>query len=379
MINVIAEDSSLQDITIDDISSYLRRTGWTPRADRSNNRFLLFDGPKDDGGRSIVLTLPASKNFFDSSELLGQAINLLAAIEQASPQKIIQKMRSPNRDILYVRVLQLKESIPSLDATSHIIHGLRNLIAYSACMEREVRRYFERPFREGKQQAQHFLFGPTFYGSFGFTVESPIEHLQTQLPLTSENIEPPMERRVIERIARGFLTVQEAVKANSVEIISKGYERGLNANMCSALADILKGNLDTEIEFAVAWSLWLKPSQDVATIAPIRLQGNVYPYLEEAAQSLETLHKAEEGNLIEEVTVRGKIKESISGDTNRTAIVSSDKYGEVHIAFLLESEADRMACDAYRDRRDISIKGTLTRSKRKEPWTLLYPQDFKAD
>ncbi len=379
MINLVAEDSSLQGITINDISNYLQRAGWKLRADHPNNRFLLFDGPKDDGGRPIVLTLPASKSFFDSSELLSQAINLLATIERASPQNIIQKMRSPNRDTLYIRVLQLKESIPSLDATSHIIHGLRNLVAYSACMEREVRRYFERPFREGKQQAQHFLFGPTFYGSFGFTIESPIEHFQTQLPATDENIDSPLERKVIERIARGFLTVQDALKASSVEIISKNYETGLNANMCSALADILKGNLDTEIEFSVAWSLWLKPSQDVAAVGPIRLQGNVYPYLEEAAQSLEALHKAEEGNLIEEVTIRGQIKESISGDTNRTAIVSSEKYGEVHIAFPLESESDRMACDAYRDRRSISIRGTLTRSKRKDPWTLLYPQDFKVE
>jgi hypothetical protein len=375
MINVAAEGLSLQDINIDDISIYLQNTGWK-RREYPESRVIFFDGPQDDKGKSIVLTLPIHKNFQDSNELIARAINLLAAIEHVSLKQIIQQIRSPYQDTLYIRIL-LSESIsPSLEAISHFIHGLRNLVAYSACMEREPRKYFEHPFREAKQQAQHFRFGHTFQGSFGFTIESQVVDTESLWSLLNEGTYLPLERRVIERIARGFLFALEAMRTKDATIISKNYEAGLNANMCNALAEMLKETGDTEIEFSIIWSSWLKPSSDIAAIDSIRLQSNVHTYLEEAAQYLEAVHKADETNLIESAAVKGAIQELASaGPTNRTAKVLSEAYGKVLISIISESEWDKIVCDAYRDKRPISVKGTLARKKR-GTWTLVHPRDL---
>ncbi len=397
MINILAEDPSLQNLSIDNISTYLQHMGWKQRK-YPDSRLIFFDGPKDDRGKSIVLTLPTDKSFHDSNELIARAINLLAAVERTSPPQIIQQIRVPHQDSIYVRMLLSEGITPSLDATSHIIHGLRNLVVYSACMEREPRRYFEQSFREGRQQAQHFRFGHTFQGSFGFTVESAIvDTLWYPVDESNRdgNIYLPFERRVIERIARGFLLVREAIQRKDSAIISKNYERGLNANMCNALAEMFKATDNTTIEFSIAWSSKLKPSQDIFAIDSIQLPGNVSRYLEEAAQYLEAIHKAEEGNTIEgaaqylkaihkaeegntieATTVKGTIQGlSSDGHMNRTAQVFSEGYGKVLISIVPNSEWDKVVCDAYRDRKSISVKGTLIR-KGKGAWTLAHPRDL---
>ena len=378
MIKIIAEDSSLQDIHINDITRYLEKTGWK-RREYPDKRLIMFDGPNDDKGKPIILALPENKEFLDSRELIANAINLLVAIERTTPQRILQKIRSLNRDTICVHILLSSGSVPSLDASAHMIHGLRNLVAYSACMEREPRRYFEHPFKEGKQQTQHFLFGHTFPGSFGFTIESPIEDFQRSISGFASYSDLPLARRVIERITRGFLFVQEAVKTQDSAKISINYERGLNANMCSAILDMFKGLQETEIEFSVTWSSWLEPWDDIAGISSIRLQGNISPYLEEAAQYLEEIYRAQEGNVIEDSTVQGEIQELVSkNQTNRAIIVLSERHGRIRFSIGSESEWDKMACNAYRDRRSISIRGTLIRKKR-GPWTLVNPRDLKVE
>lgn len=127
------------------------------------------------------------------------------------------------------------DATPSLESAFYIIQGLRHLIMYSACMEKDPRRYFEQPLSVGRQQVQRCLFGHTFHGSFGYTIESPITApSQLHYPYgKSSQVQIPIERKVVERITRGFLNVQKAARRQNPEEISHNYEFGLNANMCT--------------------------------------------------------------------------------------------------------------------------------------------------
>ena len=49
---------------------------------------------------------------------------------------------------------------------------------YGACMEHVSRRHFDRAFKVGKEQAQHFQFAHTFQGSFGLIIESQLTEAQ---------------------------------------------------------------------------------------------------------------------------------------------------------------------------------------------------------
>ncbi|MBO3461621.1 hypothetical protein G7B40_026800 [Aetokthonos hydrillicola Thurmond2011] len=75
-------------LNIADVVSYLKQNGWQP-VTHPNTRLLVFQGSADDQGNPIELLLPSQNTFEDSSRLLAKAVNLLAAIENKSPQEII--------------------------------------------------------------------------------------------------------------------------------------------------------------------------------------------------------------------------------------------------------------------------------------------------
>ena len=76
-------------------------------------------------------------------------------------------------------------------------------------MEKDKRRYFDQPFRVGREQARHFQLARTFRGSFGLTIESQITDSQPHAVWDSHN-QLPIQRRVLERITRGFLSAKSA-------------------------------------------------------------------------------------------------------------------------------------------------------------------------
>jgi len=384
MMKIIAEDLRLHNLRVDDVISYLQETGWH-RVKHPNDRLILFEGPKDDDGKPIILILPAHNWFSDSDEGIANAINLLSAVEQTSPYNIIQKIQSLDRDTVKIRMVLPPNSAPSLEVASQVVQGLRDLIAFSACMEKEQKRYFERTLSIGKEQIQHFRFGHTFPGSFGFTIESPISKppqiFQPALVGSEESHPPiPVERRVVERITRGLLTVQEAERKQNSEEISQRFEIGLNANMCGALLNMARGTPDIEFEYTVIWSPRWKPSQDVIEPGPIRLQGNAYRYLDEAARllhpALEIAHEPEEIDHIQEITIQGKIVALNSArPDDRTVTVLWKGQGRIRISLALEDY--QTACNAHRDGYKISITGTLIR-KNRGTWTLTNPHDLNV-
>ena len=372
----------LQEIDINDVLAYLRTNSWR-QIEYSNTRLTVFEGPKDDNGKPIILTLPTSNEFIDARERVADAINLLAASERTSPYSIIQKIRSVNRDIIHLRMLISSDAAPSLESAYYIIQGLRHLIMYSACMEKEPRRYFEQPLSVGTQQVRRCLFGHTFHGSFGYTIETPIPtppQLHDHHGRSSQ-ARIPVERKVVERITRGFLNIQTAVHKQDPDEISNNYERGLNANMCTALLDMSRGMHGMEMEYSVVWSPRYELSPDLIKIEPIRLEENAYRYLEEATSLIrDTISRPVQNALIEEDEltsfIRGPIiKLSSIAKADRTITVS---WGVSSVQISLNQEDYQKACDAHRDGLSISVSGKLKMNGKKS-WILLNPTDFKIN
>lgn len=377
---IIAEDMFLQEIDINDVLAYLRTTSWK-QIEYSNLRLTVFEGPKDDNGKPIILSLPTSNEFIDARERIADAINLLAASERTTPYSIIQKIRSVNRDIIHLRMLIPSDAAPSLESAYYIIQGLRHLIMYSACMEKDPRRYFEQPLAVGTQQVRSCRFGHTFHGSFGYSIETPIP---TPSQLHDSHGRPnqlriPVERKVVERITRGFLNVQRAVTKRDPVEISHNYESGLNANMCSALLDMSRGMQGTEMEYSVVWSPRYEISPDLIKIEPIRLVENAYRYLEEATYLIkESIGEPIQNALLEDDDVTSQIRGPI---TRLSSIAKSDRtitvsWGGGSVQISLNQADYQKACDAHRDGLPISVSGKL-KVNGKKSWTLLNPTDFR--
>jgi hypothetical protein len=379
MVKIIAEDMILQEIDVEDVLAFLRTTSWR-QIEYSNTRLTVFEGPKDDNGRPIILSLPTSNEFIDARERIADAINLLAASERTTPYSIIQKIRSVNRDIIQLRMLISTDAAPSLESAYYIIQGLRHLIMYSACMEKDPRRYFEQPLAIGTEQVRRCRFGHTFHGSFGYTIETPIS-APSQLRDSHgrpNQLRIPVERKVVERITRGFLNIQRAVRKEDPAEISRNYDSGLNANMCSALLGMSRGMHGMEMEYSVVWSPRYELSPDLIKIEPIRLEENAYRYLEEATYLIkESIGEPIQNALIEEVDVTSQIqgpviKLSSIAKSDHTITVS---WGGGAVQISLNQADYQKACDAHRDGLPISVSGKL-KVNGKKSWILLNPTNF---
>lgn len=85
---IVPEELQTHSLKITDIVSYLHQNGWQA-VTHPNPRLLVFQGATDDEGNPIQLVLPSHNTFEDSDRLLTKAVNLLAVIEDKSPQAII--------------------------------------------------------------------------------------------------------------------------------------------------------------------------------------------------------------------------------------------------------------------------------------------------
>lgn len=93
MTPVTLTSPQIRDLNLDEVVNYLHKTGWQP-VSHPNLNLQVFQGAADDSGQAIELVLPRNNHFWDSSILLAKAINLLAAIEERSPQDVLTDIQA---------------------------------------------------------------------------------------------------------------------------------------------------------------------------------------------------------------------------------------------------------------------------------------------
>ncbi len=361
--------SALDNLSLEKFIYYLQSCGWT-QVPYNNDRMIVFARTETEGEPSDLVTLPASEKYTDSAVRIAEAVKRLADIEETTPQDIIGRIHSAEQDIISLRLLLPPNEHPSVEVISYLFQGLRNLIIYGACMEKTSKRRFDQPLKLGKEQARHFQFAHTFQGSFGFTIESQVIEAQS-FPWHSDHSRP-LQRRVLERITRGFLFAQNAQQKQDPDEISQNFEQGFNANMCDAAAEMLQALQDTQMLYSVSWSYRLPASQDVAQIFPISLEKGISHYLKEAALYLKIADK----DLEEEKVLKGHITNLSFEEPTEEGIITlfTEEWGRVN--FAAKPDEYLAACNARETKQMISITGRLVKQGKRKPWKLLNPHNF---
>lgn len=231
---------------------------------------------------------------------------------------------------------------------------------------------------------EHYRFGHTFAGSFGFTILSPIIHLPTpyvQMNLFGEappEPVPPIERRVMERIIRGLSNTRQAVRGNDPQLLIREYASGFNGNMCQSIVRMSQDKR-VPIEYKVFWSPKVKPADDVDETQSFELSELSYDYLEYAANELKKLKP-------EYVTVRGRIvglssKDNPLGATAHRSVIIRGRYREdmrpVDIIVELNKDDYVTASQAHIEWVIVEVNGVLSRSGYN--WRLTDATDFKIE
>ena len=366
-------------IGVEDVSAYAQRLGWR-LVEHPNKRMMVYEGPPDDDGHPLHLVLPRGNEYDDSGARIADAVRLLATVQDVPEDAVVRTIRASDSDCL-----KLKLPGPvSLESAVAIVTGLKNLMAFAACVEEDPRPYFPKMLGIGRAHAERCRFGHTLTASFGFTVESPLSPpVQQPLPLPGTEPRAPFERRVMERVARGLSLTQEAALTGRASILVEPYGGGFNANLCEVALGLLPDADESEVEYTVDWSPEWKPRADVATLGPVRMGVRTRRYLETAARELRQVERARE------VTVDGLIthlraetapiedyEEDGDAAMERLVVIAWATQGiALNVRVPLDVQDYRRACDAHRDGVPVKVTGQLEKVGRY--WMLMQPREFR--
>lgn len=371
MLKIQYTDPELVYLTLGNFIPYLKMNNWNQIV---SEPFFVFQGGNDDDGNPIKIVLPKGDDRQDILRRYADAINLLSVLEKRSPYEIIKSINSIDKDIIFIK---FDTSSISLTQAAGFVEKIRRFWSLAASSEESPQPFLSKSLGIGASYTEKCCFGHTIKGSFGFTIESPVSpRPRSQATLDGGCIEqiPPFERRVVERIIRGIKNTQEAVIEGNVDILVNNYKNGLNANTCDVLSEILEVFHEIQSEYFVSWSPIWEITPDIASIR-VKLDSKAPQYLKSASKSLK------QEDEVQIVTINGKIV-ALNRDldaheeefSDESIIIILDETGrKVHV--LLNETDYKDACDAHRDKKTISIVGTL--EKIGKFWHLLAPHDFQ--
>ncbi len=354
------------------LRAYVEASGWQHVEDYGDkgNIYSLDD-------RNLEIVVPVSSRFADYHLRLMQIVEILAKCEERASAAVLRDLSLADVDLVRIRIPEINGdgSVP-IDAGAMLVEQSRNMLLAAACSASRP----QRAFRAGRnKEASDYIrtvrMGQTERGSFVINLLSPVPPT-LQPPLTPEMRPPnmrdePFPRRVTHKLASGLQATREAVGRSDIGAFEDGVPRGISANLCDAVAEMLgegnEGGLDISISWALTRSHILEPAQ----LARVRFDASDAPVLKEASRILKDRQERPD--------------EQIEGYVARLAHERSEHEGRVTIKATID---DRLlsvrvdfgpgdyshVVDAHKRRQVISLEGDLRRDGQR--WILENPRDL---
>ncbi|MDE2859199.1 MAG: hypothetical protein OXN94_15245 [Chloroflexota bacterium] len=380
---LIDTSASVYNLPVKHIASYLQLQGW--KLAHENSRWLVFHGRKSAGGDPFEIVLPKDIDESDYPFYVRHAINILASLDRLTPETIANDVLRYDRDLLNVRVVESvdKTSIP-FDMAAKYISELKQLVRFAASSESNAKPNFDQPLSAAAKMMRHFRFGHTFAGSFGYSIEAPVgepkrfrtKPMQLELPLKEKDILIiPIQRRIMERIARGLRATEKALNSQETQPLIDGYAEGFNANMCDAIRKMVEGQSE-DTELSIIWSKKIEASDGIKQVKNVRIGQRHVKYLEAASYRLKALEP-------EFKTITGRvIALSSDGDplsdnaVERTVVVQWERTNRRSrkVRMNLSKNDYILADEAHMNWDTISVKGIM--QKKGSIWQLSDPEAF---
>lgn len=348
-------------ITLESLTTHMTKLGWHRISGFSSRRQIFIHSEME--GMDIIL--PTNSKYIGSERSIYDTLSALSQIHNIPLTELAADIVSDHADSMLIR-LEIPDhsfSIPIEDAPRHV-KAIRNLVLYSASSEIDAKPYYDDIPAGAANLIKSFNFCHTFKGSFGFEVSSSISKPSKTLDL----FEPPPERKIIERIARGLSLLGKAVELNEPDILLKSYDTALNSKMCDAIAEIsLDGQMRYDIK--IEWASCITPSEDIAAFSKRKIAEPEVEMLHFVSEQLKIV--APKADEISGRVVNLHCVDNPSKDTSRRTIsarVDHDKYGKIEVRMQLGPDFYLKAVSAHSSGLKILAKGQLQR--RGGSWTL---------
>jgi len=371
-------------------ADYLFQTGWT-KIEQSDLRILVFgisEHPPKSPEPPIII-FPSNDSYSDSRLRIYDAIAAIATFQNRPFGDVLAEVLRYDLDVLRQRIDVPGISGIPLKLMPEIVRSFRELICKAAQLEAAPQG--TRPYCLGKARkavqksnevSEKCLFGHTFAGSFGISIEMPLT-LDTKMFSTIAHETPTFERLTMQRIATGLVDAVNAKKESQSSVITDNLENGFNADLCSTMESLLnilsQINESLQVEYVFQWSPLIVPDKNLSNVKNISfVPSEMVPIFRDAAREMRELQKSNP------VTIKGEIialtddpekKESDERLRRTITIRCKNKAGISVVKITLTDKDYDAACIARGHRNWISVHGVLVEEGNAH--RLRSPQNFR--
>lgn len=375
---MITAGNRIESIPLGSLKRYLVAAGWR-RLTLSTGIEVFSSGPESD---EIEIILPATSNARDLSERLTNAVATLTALGHQTIDEIVTAVRAIGYDLIRSKLPNaiIRHDTISLKMAEEFVKRMKKILAASAQGELHVSPYFIRIDNFAQLYADECRFGHTFRGSFGFTVESPVGPNTIDSEGVMPSPAPPLERRVMQRFARGLRIIETAIEKEDPSQIVNGYESGLNANACEDLSALMESPHLSAVTFEIVFSPEWGVSPDLEQARAIEIRkANGIEIIKEAAKALRLLNSEKLRTVVGKVRTLHSMETpanlfSISGLQDIVVEWESEEFGKRNVRVSLGPEEYLQAVEAHTTGHSISVYGELVQGRQ---WRLDNPRDFR--
>ncbi len=369
----IQDRAALLAVTPAEAAGYLRSAGWS-LARTEPGRFAVYQRPAEEpDSEPFEVEIPLAVELRDYALRIADLLHNLEIVERRSQLDLLRDLQRATVDTIRIAVDAATTSADGrigLDAGARIFAETRDLMLAAACAAIEPRAvYAARKPERAMAYLRQIRLGPTEAGSFVVTVESPVAPRLLAAGVSDDAL--PFERLVTATLATAVeetrCAAADAAASGSMDPFLSRISKGVNANLCEAIAGLITGSEARRLALQFQWSP-ARPAPADATRS-VQFGADVVPVLREVSRVLRERAPQTGFELVGPVRRLESADPSAGGAVTIVGLVDGAMRP---VRVELSAEDYRVGALAHTDRALVRCEGELVRDGRS--WTLRTPR-----
>ena len=284
------------------LRDYVKAQGWVLVKEAAKDRLYVLTNPRFDRRQ---LVFPMDTTAPDYAEAVMLVMEKLATMEARPLQSVLKSLLEVSDDSLAFRVSSPRaeeQSLP-LSFVGLMLEGARQMLLASACTVLKPQVHHPRLSRaEAQQFLESARFRHTQPGSFVLNVSCPVQAMDVQAPLRTNEPEAPFVRRATVALHRSLVSLVSAIETDSLDTLiqmeKKSEAPSLSSNFCEALTRFEDETLRNSIEIGITWAASISVPAGEKPVSFVRVQNDYFSRIEEVRRELRSPDKQTDDTFI---------------------------------------------------------------------------------
>ena len=221
------------------LSAYARSVGWTRHEPYRMHSDVYI------GEQLPEVIVPRTERLGDYASVVASLIKMFATVARQDEMTVYRSLVTADRDVIRVRAGESEDGSIGLNHGVDLISGARDMLLAAACsLGKPKAVYRAGANRDAADLLERICLGQTDQGSFVVTLVTPVIPVRmSRLFSLPDDQDSLIERRLTLRLMEALAAARHATErtaAGDEGAFAEVPERGVSANLCEALVQIIE-------------------------------------------------------------------------------------------------------------------------------------------